>query len=240
MTINTLGIMQPYFFPYLGYFDLINCSEHWIVFDTVQYIRHGWVNRNRIHHPKTGDLYILVPLKNQHRDTVIKDVLIADDQNWKAKILGQFNHYKKTAPYFKETYAFIEDCLSIPEPSLSRLNTLILQKTCARLGIRFTFEVFSEMNLPIGKVDGPGDWALRISEALQAKEYVNPPGGVSLFDADKFKAANIKLTIRSIPAFAYPTRGYEYIPDLSILTVMAFNTPEQIKAFLDRQLPDRN
>ena len=240
MGVNVLGIMQPYFFPYLGYFDLINCSDRWIVFDTVQYIRHGWVNRNRIHHPKQGDLYILVPLKKQARETAIKDVIIADDQDWKGKILGQFNHYKKTAPYFRETYAFLEDCLSTQEPSLSRLNTRILQKTCARLGIPFQFEVFSEMNLALGQVDGPGDWALRISEALQAREYVNPPGGVSLFDAEKFKAANIKLTIRSIPALEYPTRGYEYIPDLSVLTVMAFNTPEQIKAFLDRQRPATN
>jgi hypothetical protein len=223
----------------LGYFDLINCSDRWIVFDTVQYIRHGWVNRNRIHHPKTGDLYILVPLKKQPRETAIKDVLIAEDQDWKGKIIGQFNHYKKTAPYFKETTAFLEDCLSMQEPSLSRLNTLILQKTCARLGIRFDFEVFSEMKLAMGSVEGPGDWALRISEALGAQEYVNPPGGVSLFDADRFKQASIQLTIRHIPSFEYPTRGYEFIPDLSILTVMAFNTPEQIKAFLDRQLPER-
>jgi hypothetical protein len=240
MPINTLGIMQPYFFPYLGYFDLINCSDRWIVFDTVQYIRHGWVNRNRIHHPQKGDLYILVPLKKQPRETAIKDVLIADDQDWKSRILGQFNHYKKTAPYFRETYAFLEDCFSITETSLSRLNTMILQKTCARLGIPFQFEVFSDMNLELGKIEGPGDWALRISQALQAREYVNPPGGVSLFDADKFRAANIKLTIRRVPAFQYPTRGYEYIPDLSILAVMAFNTPEQIKAFLDQQRPERN
>jgi hypothetical protein len=240
MAINTLGIMQPYFFPYLGYFDLINCSDRWIVFDTVQYIRHGWVNRNRIHHPQNGDLYILVPLKKQPRETVIKDVIIADDQDWRSKILGQFNHYRKTAPYFAQTAAFLEDCLSIREPSLSRLNGMILEKTCARLGIPFQFQYYSEVNLQIGEVAGPGDWALRIAQALEAREYVNPPGGVDLFDPEKFKAANIQLTIRSIPAFEYPTRGYPYIPDLSILAVMAFNTPEQIKAFLDRQRSSRN
>lgn len=233
-----LAIMQPYFFPYLGYFDLINYSDRWIVFDTVQYIRHGWVNRNRIHHPQKGDLYIVVPLKKRPRNTAIKDIVILDDPNWKSKILGQLNHYKKTAPYFKETYAFLEDCLSINEKSLLRFNTMILQKTCSSLGIDFKFEYFSEMNLELGKIEGPGDWALRISEALNVKEYVNPPGGVAIFDPDKFKAVGIKLTIRNIPAFEYPTRGYEYIPDLSIIAVMAFNSPEQIKAFLDRQLPE--
>ena len=132
-----LGIMQPYFFPYLGYFDLINYSDRWIIFDEVQYIRHGWMNRNRIHHPKEGCLYIIVPIIKHARCTIIKDIAISDDPKWKSKILGQLNHYKKNAPYFKETYSFVEDCLSINEKTLSRFNSLILEKTCSRLGITF-------------------------------------------------------------------------------------------------------
>ena len=181
MAVETLGIMQPYFFPYLGYFDLINCSDQWIVFDIVQYIRHGWMNRNRIHHPKEGDLYIVVPLKKNTRDVLIKDVIIFEDQKWKTKILSQLNHYRKKSPYFKETYAFVEDCLSIDEKFLSRFNAMILEKTCSLLGINFKYEYFSEMDIELGELDGPGDWALRISEVLGAKEYINPPGGEAIF-----------------------------------------------------------
>ena len=234
MAINILGIMQPYFFPYLGYFDLINCSDRWIVFDTVQYIRHGWMNRNRIHHPKEGDLYVIVPLRKHPRGTIIKDITISEDPRWKSKILGQLNHYKKNAPYFKETYSFVEECLSIDEKSLSRLNSSILEKTCSRLGIDFEYEYFSEMALDLGSVEGAGDWALRISEALGAEEYVNPPGGVDIFDPDKFMAAGIKLTIRKIPPFEYSNKGYEFIPNLSIIDVMMFNSKERIGEYLHR------
>lgn len=233
--MKTIAIMQPYFFPYLGYFDLINCSDRWIVFDTVQYIRHGWMNRNRIHHPKEGDLYIIVPVRKHPRGSIIKDIVISEDPRWKSKILGQLNHYKKNAPYFRETYSFVEDCLSINEKSLSRLNSSILEKTCSRLGIDFEYEYFSEMALDLGSVGSPGDWALRISEALGVKEYVNPPGGVDIFDPEKFKAAGIKLTIRNIPPFEYSARGYQFIPKLSIISVMMFNSPGRIKTFLDEQ-----
>jgi len=204
------------------------------VFDTSQYIRHGWVNRNRIHHPKEGDLYIIVPLKKHSRDTTIKDIVISDDPKWRTRILGQLNHYRKTAPYFSETYSFVKDCLSIDERSLSRFNIQILEKTCRRLQISFSYEYFSEMNLKLSDVNGPGDWALRISEALGAKEYVNSPGGVAIFDPEKFKSAGIKLTIRNIPPFEYVTKGYEFIPYLSIIDVMMFNSAEQIKTFLDK------
>lgn len=235
MAIETLGIMQPYFLPYLGYFDLINYSDQWIVFDIVQYIRHGWMNRNRIHHPKEGDLYIIVPLKKRTREVLIKDVVISDDPKWKAKILGQLNHYRKKAPYFKETYSIVEDCLSINEKLLSRFNTVVLEKTCSILGIDFKYDYFSEMNLEFDEVSGPGDWALKISENLRAREYVNPSGGWTIFDPEKFKSAGIKLTIRNIPPFEYSCRGYEYIPHLSIIDVMMFNSPEEIKIFLDAQ-----
>ncbi len=94
-----LGIMQPYFFPYIGYFDLIHQSDRWVVFDTVQFIRHGWVNRNRILHPYDGWQYIALPTRKHAQKTDIKDVLIADREQAFNKILGQLQHYKKKAPF---------------------------------------------------------------------------------------------------------------------------------------------
>lgn len=227
-----LGIMQPYFFPYLGYFDLINYTDKWIVFDTVQYIRHGWINRNRILHPNEGWLYITVPVKHS-RETAIEDVTIANEQDWKQRIIGQLGHYKKKAPYFYETRALVQECLDSAECSISRLNVYALKKVCERLGIVSDHDIFSEMNLKLGPVEGPGDWALRISEAMGAEEYVNPPGGVEIFDEDKFKASGIKLTIRHLPPFEYSCDGYEFIPNLSIIDLLMWNEPEAIKQYLD-------
>lgn len=228
-----LGIMQPYFFPYLGYFDIINRVDKWIVFDTAQYIRHGWVNRNRILHPKEGWQYIIVPLKKHAWETAIKDVKIANEQNWKRRIIGQLQHYKKKAPYFRERIAFVKDCLSLEESYICRLNVSILDKVCARLEIRFDYDFFSEMDLELGPVEGPEDWALRISEVMDADEYVNPPGGANLFDEEKFRENNIKLTIRNLPPLEYSCRGYEFIPNLSIIDLFMWNEPETIKQYLD-------
>ena len=110
-----LALMQPYFFPYLGYFDIINSVDKWVVFDNAQYIRRGWIHRNRILHPRKGWQYIVVPIKKHSHKTVIKDIMIDNEQNWKRKIIRKLQHYKKKAPYFDETIAFVEDCLAIED-----------------------------------------------------------------------------------------------------------------------------
>lgn len=224
-----LGIMQPYFFPYLGYFELIHQVEQWIVFDTAQYSRHSWMNRNRILHPVSGWQYIVVPIKKHARNTRICAIKISDNMHWKTRILGQVQHYKKHAPYFNDTVQLLQDCLAIDQTSLSRFNTLILEKICTALDIPFHFSYFSEMDLQLGPIEGPGDWALRISEALGATEYINPPGGADLFDPEKFKAAGIKLTIQPLNEFTYPCGNYQFIPSLSIIDAMMWNSIESIQ-----------
>lgn len=228
-----LGIMQPYFFPYVGYFDLINRVDRWVVFDTAQYIRHGWVNRNRILHPTTGWQYVIVPLAKHERDTPISQVQTAKRAQWAPRILGQIMHYKKRAPYFRQTFQFVEDCLQGEECNLARLNAGILAKTCAFIGIPFNSSMFSEMNLTLDSVLGPGDWALRISEAMAAAEYINPPGGAELFDSARFAASGVKLTLQEPVEFTYACPGYTFEPALSIIDVLMWVSPKDIKQRLD-------
>ncbi|MBN2310965.1 MAG: WbqC family protein [Candidatus Hydrogenedentes bacterium] len=233
-----LGIMQPYFFPYVGYFDLMNCVDEWVVFDTAQYMRRHWVNRNRILHPSAGWQYITAPVRKHHRDTAIRDILVQEGAAWKGVVLRQLDHYKKTARRrFDGTRQFVEACLDTDEPSLSALNTRILEMVCERLGIACRFSIFSEMDLPLGPVEGPGDWALRIAEAMGAEEYVNAPGGEGLFDEAAFARAGIRLIIRHLPPFEYACPGYEFVPNLSIVDALMWNSPEEIKDYLDRHNP---
>ena len=103
-----LGIMQPKFFPWLGYFDLVNMVDEWIVFDTPQYERHRWMNRNRVLHPNTGWQYITVPLRKHPRDIPTNQVEIAMETDWRGLILRQLQHYKKKAPYYKQVVGFLE------------------------------------------------------------------------------------------------------------------------------------
>lgn len=228
-----LGIMQPYFFPYLGYFDLINYTDEWIVFDTAQYIRHGWVNRNRILHPNEGWMYVTVPVKQHAQEAAISEIQIANGQDWRRSMLGKLAHYKNRAPWAGQTMSLIKDCLALETSSLCELNVYALDRVCHRLGISFRYSLFSEMELDLGPVADPGDWALRISEAVGAEEYVNPPGGVDLFDEEAFAESGIQLTIRNLPTFEYDCGEYDWIPDLSIIDVLMWNDPEEIRAYLD-------
>lgn len=224
--------MQPYFLPYLGYFDLINRSDQWVVFDTVQYIRHGWINRNRILHPAVGWSYIVVPVKAS-RETIIKDVKINDDGKWRKRIWGQLLHYKKGAPFFSTTMDFLERILDYKTDSISELNVFALQQVCSYLDIKLNYKIFSDKEIEIENIEGPGDWALHISKTLGAGEYINPPGGGHLFDNEKFAAFNIKLTIQDPPIMQYDCPGYEFIPGLSILDVLMWNSPISVKQYLD-------
>ena len=235
-----LGSMQPYFFPYLGYFDLIYSTDRWIVFDTVQYIRHGWVNRNRILHPRSGWQYIVAPLQKFHQDTSIRDILVQEGRDWRDRLLAQLEHYKKRAPCYSPTADLVRDCLDNNELSLSRLNVAILDKVCRYIGIPFRYDYLSEMKLELGPVDGPGDWALRESEALGAAEYINPPGGEALFDRAKFEAAGIKLTIQRFENMTYPCDGYGFEPSLSVIDVLMWNSPSDVLRHLGTLMSARS
>lgn len=229
-----LGIMQPYFFPYIGYFSLIGYADKWIVFDTVQYIERGWVNRNRIIHPTKPEYsYITVPLESHKQNTSICDVKIKSDELYIDRIIGQLSaSYKKRAPYFKEVTEIVKECLNTEKVTLSTLNVTALDKVCKYIGIPFNYEVFSKMDLAIDDVNDAGEWALNISKALGACEYVNPPGGIELFDKDKFDETGIKLTFLQNELSPYNQKKSEFIPGLSIIDVMMFNSPEEIRKLL--------
>jgi hypothetical protein len=227
-----LGIMQPYFFPYLGYFDVIHCAEEWIVADLVQYIRHGWVNRNRILHPATGWQYITVPVRKHALETPIRDIAIADT-DWRTPILRHLDHYRTRAPHFAAVFALVERGLARPEPSLARLNTALLADVCAYLGLPFRYRYLSEMNLALGPIERPADWALRICEAVGAHEYVNPPGGAALYDPAEFARHGLALNLRPLIDFRYACGPYTFVPHLSIVDVLMWNAPETVRRHLD-------
>lgn len=229
-----LAGMQPYFFPYLGYFDLIYNADKWIIFDTPQYIKNGWVNRNRILHPSRGWQYLIVPLEKHSLSTPINEVRIFENKDWKGAIIRQLFHYHKTAPFYKETVSFVEDCLTHNENLLSKLNIYILEKVCSLLEIPFHYSIFSEMNLDLGPIEKSGDWALRICQALGATTLVNPPGGRHLYDPDEFRGYGINLIIREFPNMLYSTAAYTFEPALSIIDVLMWNSPEQIKHYLQQ------
>lgn len=228
-----LGVMQPYFFPYINYFSLIKYTDKFIVLDSVQYIKQGWINRNRILNPGGSWQYIIVPVKKHLHDTLIKDIKISSNYNWKKKIIGQLVHYKKKAPYYKEVIALIKEIFKYETDFLSKFNIFSLEKICNYLNITYNYEIFSEMDISIGEINEPDDWALEISKALKAQEYINPPGGKEFFHKSKFISAGIELKFLQANLTEYDQKRNEFNPGLSIIDVMVFNSKEKIQEMID-------
>lgn len=225
--------MQPYFFPYIGYFQLINYVDKWVVFDDVQYIYHGWINRNRILKPIEGWQYINIPVQKHSRDTLIKDIYIDNNQKWREKILGQLSCYKKIAPFYNEAIKIINEAIQGDYKNIVDVNIYILEVICRYLHITFEYVVSSKEDFDYSIVKTSGDWALEISRQLNVKEYVNPIGGENLFNASKFEESGIKLKFLQPKEIRYNQRRSKFESNLSIIDLIMFNSPKDIKKILN-------
>lgn len=227
--------MQPYIFPYIGYFQLIKYVDKWVVFDDTQYIAKGWVNRNRILHPdyEKDWQYISIPVKKHTHKIRIKDVEINDNIDWRAMLKGKLSAYRKRAPYYKETLDFIDDCLSYHTPLLSEWAVTTLRKTCGYLGIKFDYTVFSSMPIHAEKVKHAGQWALEVADHMGADEYINPYSGYSIFNEEEFNERGIELNFLRPNLQPYIQRRGRFVGGLSIIDVMMWNDKETIRNMLD-------
>jgi hypothetical protein len=230
-----IAIMQPYFVPYLGYFSLIKNTDKFILFDSVQFIRHGWIERNRILKPDLGWQYISVPLIKHKRETNINNILLNNSIDWKDKIFRQLEHYRKRAPFYKETIRVLENAFDIETDNITHLNANILRVICDYINIEIKLDIFSELNLILDQVNAPDEWALNICKALNdVSEYWNPEGGMSFFNPEKYENSGIKINFLKMNLPVYSQRRPEFEPGLSIIDVMMFNPPEKINEMLDK------
>jgi hypothetical protein len=228
-----LGIMQPYFFPHWGHFALIAATNRWVVFDVTQYKPKTWMNRNRILHPAQGWQYVTVPLSKASISIRTCEAIVLNTAAAGAQIVRQLMHYKKRAPYFTAVIDLVDRVFSnLPDDSLVTLNTVALAESCAYLGLPFTYDTCSNLGLDLPLDMGPGDWAPAIASRLGAGSYVNPAGGRNLFDPQVFAALGIELAFLETYDFVYPTPGYTFQPNLSILDAMMWNDAETIKRAL--------
>lgn len=234
-----IAIMQPYFFPYIGYWQLISAVDCFVLFDDAQYMRHGWVNRNRILKPNGGWQYVLVPLKKHALTESIKNVCVHPEKQWRELILAQLTHYKKKAPYFLMVNELMHSILfECNEDTIALLNFSIIKKMCEVLAIDTKILLSSECHFDYSRVTDAGEWALNISEQMGAVEYVNPKSGSDLFDAKKFAASHIDLSFLLSKDLIYSQRG-NFEPSLSIIDVLMYNGVGGTRAFLENYSIER-
>lgn len=224
----TLGIMQPYFLPYLGYFQLINKVDTFVLLDDVQFIRHGWIERNRVLNSNEGWLYIKVPLIKHSRNSLIKNVLIRNTEDWQSKLFAQLVCYKRKAPFYKEVIQLLKEVLEMKFDTITKLNKHLLIEICKYLQIETKIMVSSEMDCKLKNIKQSGDWALEISKAIGADTYINPIDGVSLFDKDKFTSENIDLKFIEPKLDMYNQKRIDFESGLSIIDVLMYCDKNEI------------
>lgn len=234
-----LGIMQPYPFPYIGYFELMARVDRWVAFDVVQYNRRSWMNRNRILHPTESWQYFCIPVEKAPHGTVLSEIRLADRAESERKLLAQLQHYRRHAPYFRRVTDLVRDAFARPgSDTLVGFNLASLAAVAERLGIAFTPERCSQLGLVLDDVEHAGQWALRIATQLGADAYLNPPGGREIFRPDEWAAAGIDLGFTTMNELRYDCAPYAFEPNLSILDVLMWCSTDDIGTYLRNPRPE--
>ncbi|MGG0657031.1 WbqC family protein [Rummeliibacillus pycnus] len=227
-----VALMQPYFFPYLGYFQLINSVDEFVIFDNAQYIRRSWITRNRILNAHKESIYIKVPVSKAPRKTKIKDILINNDMNWKEKILHQLLYYKD-APNYPIVIKFVEECFTFDDYNLSSFNTLLLRKICNLFDIKTEISLLSERLPKIDEVEEADEWGIKVSKALNAKTYINAIGGKEFYNQQKYIDNGLTIQFINPKLDQYKQYKQLFVPGLSIIDVMMFNELDTIKKMIN-------
>ncbi len=226
------AVMQPYTFPYIGYFQLINAVDIFVFYDDVNFIKGGWINRNRILSGST-DYRMTIPLKNISPNRKICETELAGKQFqfWYDKFRKTLAHSYSKAPCYSDAMHLIESTFSQDFRFISNLAMASVMKTCEYLDLETRFQKSSESysgNRDLNRTERLID----ICRRNHSGTYINPIGGQSLYTKDAFRQHGIDLHFLSSDDIQYPQFSSDFIPNLSIIDVLMFNTKDEIKNFL--------
>lgn len=220
-----LGIMQPYFLPYIGYFQLIGAVDSFVVYDNIKYTKKGWINRNRLLLNGSDDAFSL-PLKKGSDSLDIVEREISDSFD-PVSMLNQFRGVYRKAPHFAPTYKLLEAILGQSTRNLFQYLRGSIEKCCEHLGI--TTKIIVSSSVAIDHSLKAQDKVIAICEALQAHVYINAIGGVGLYKPESFGRRGVELKFIRSREISYPQFGAPFVPWLSIVDVLMFNSVEEIR-----------
>jgi hypothetical protein len=220
--------MQPYIFPYIGYFQLINTVDRFVFLDDVNYINRGWINRNNILVNGKANMFT-VPLQNASQNRLINEVKVAEG-NWKDKILKTIEMAYKKAPEFKIVFPLIRDVFSSGDSSIAAMARQSIKQVCTYLEILTEFIDSSER---YGNKHLKGEERIiDINVQENSINYVNPIGGMELYRKENFATKGINLYFLQTKKIIYPQFNNEFVPSLSIIDVLMFNAKECARQYL--------
>jgi hypothetical protein len=227
------AIMQPYFFPYIGYFQLINSVDIFVIYDKIQYTKKGWINRNRILLNKKESM-ITLPIKKDSDFLNVNERFLSD--NWlieSIKILNLVREAYRKAPYFDMVYPIINECINYDSRNLFKFIFNSINLIIDYLEIETQIILSSSIN--INHELKAEDKVISICNELETSIYINPIGGLELYSKDKFMENGLDLFFLKTNDLVYQQcNNSTFISNLSIIDVLMNNSKEKVKEMLDK------
>ena len=226
------AIMQPYLFPYLGYWQLMNLADEYIIYDDVNYIKGGWINRNRIKINGSSAVFGF-SVSNASQNRRINEHTICLGEEDRRSLIRKLECAYKKAPCYKETIELFTDVIMYHETNLAAFLANCNRKTAEYMGI--STKIYSATELQLDHTHGGQQRIIDICQERGYSEYINAYGGKELYDKEVFAQNGISLSFLKMDEdIVYPQGKGEFIPGLSILDVMMYNNPEEVRKLLER------
>ncbi len=226
-----IGIMQPYFFPYIGYFQLINMVDRYVIYDNAAFANNKWGIRNQIlinGAPGFIRIKTVKASQNKHFD----EIEVSGDIEAKKSSVHTLECAYKKAPHFSEVMPILEQFLTADYDNLAECNVASNRLVCDYLGIKTEILLMSELDR---ESDRKKQYRIfDVCRALGCDEYINSIGGTELYDYEEFRENGIELAFLKTDDIVYPQLGGEFVPSLSIIDVMMFNSVPEIQDMLNR------
>lgn len=227
-----LAIMQPYFFPYLGYFSLMESVDVFVVYDDVNFIRRGWINRNHFLGAIGGYRYTL-PIKNASQNAKICDLHISQFDKQKKQFLASIEHSYKKAPYFNEVTLLLSRVFSIGNDNLASFLTHALECIANYIGV--TTKILRSSELKIAQEKTRQARIIALCNRLNASTYINAAGGTELYDSTSFSGNNVELQFIQFEGAQYKQHNTNsFVANLSVIDGLMFNSPSELLSIIKR------
>ena len=223
-----LAIMQPYFFPYIGYWQLINAVDTFVIFDDVNFIKKGYINRNSILLNGKPHIFTL-ELIGASQNKLINEIEIGGNSR---KILKTIEMSYKKSPYFYIVFPIIKDILDNKEKNLAKFIGHSLEKISNYLEMDTKFIYSSDIRK--NNSLKAQDKILEIASLLKSTDYINAIDGQKFYDKERFSQENIQLNFLDTEITEYKQFENEFESHLSIVDILMFNSIEDINNILSK------
>ncbi|HAT4284828.1 TPA: WbqC family protein [Clostridium perfringens] len=226
-----VGIMQPYFLPYIGYWQLLNVVDKYVIYDDVNFIKGGWINRNRMLVNGEPKLFN-IQMQGASPNKLINEIEVSNNTVWKKKLLKTIENSYRKAPFYTDVFPIIEEIINYDECNLAKYLANSIKKVCNYLNIET--ELIVSSTLYKDNSLKAQEKVIEICKELKATEYYNAIGGQELYSYEDFKDVDIKLSFLKSNEIKYKQLKDEFVANLSILDVLMFNSINDVRNFLNQ------